>query len=94
MFRRSIYILYALHTPLHKVALQAKMSVSQFLNAIVERESKCRDDAKLDHLYVVLGKLNGLGPSGVTHTSVSIDEMLYGAQPDVFQHMADQMKLF
>jgi hypothetical protein len=77
-----MHLLHALHALLHKSALQANMSVFRPLIDIADCERKQCDNDNSDYLYAVLEQLIGAGPKGINNTSTTIDEVLYGAQPN------------
>ena len=81
MFRTSVYFPKPLHYRLQIAAREAKVSVSNFLAELADRELERREKAQLDLMYFELKKLSGIGPKGITNASTTIDELLYGDGP-------------
>ena len=78
MKRTSLVLPDALHQQLVIFSEQENMSFSELVRELLQREFKRMQDKRLNSLYGVIHKLDGLSQGGSKNLSQNVDEILYG----------------
>ena len=78
MVRLSVRLPESLHLRLHLMSKQMKKSLSGLTQELLDQGLAKIEKARLPHMYSELSKLKGACKKGITDTSATIDEVLYG----------------
>lgn len=78
MKRTSLVLPDTLHQQMVIISEQENISISELVRKLLQREFKRMQDQRLDSLYGVIHKLDGLSQKGPKNLSQDVDEVLYG----------------
>lgn len=78
MIRTTLLLPETLHQRLLLAARNEDTSVSRLVRNLLDTALARREKKRIDHMYNILKKLDGIGEKDITDASETIDEVLYG----------------
>ena len=78
MMRTSLYLSPLLRARLQIASGQERKSISALIGELLDQALAARERTRLKRLYEGFDRLDGIGPTGVTDASTTVDHVLYG----------------
>lgn len=80
MIRRSVIFTNTLNQQLDLLAKAEDKRFSEVVRDLLSKALKVEEETRRERMYRAIDSLDGIGDSGITDASTTIDETLYGEQ--------------